>query len=256
MSHLPSGTNRPPWEVLNLVAQHLDPKTLAVASCVSKSWFTSMSPDHLWQPICTTHYPSLSNLKLTDPSVPYRCLYALGLTATKRRLKPPSKPRISLRNLLFAIDLRTKDFPLATITKSADELCVDSNGVFRFDIDVDHVCFPVTELVEEVKVTWNVVLCGWQGVFTMIDCEGMLSFMAGTEGWFSEELPSPGCCSSDVASGIVADLKLRFCSKREINDGKVRVDKVSVGILSIVNWRYVSVEDGLRYLQHFLITKD
>ncbi|KAK2651954.1 hypothetical protein Ddye_011810 [Dipteronia dyeriana] len=246
---------RPPWEVLSLVAQHLDPKTLAVASCVSKSWFTSMSSDHLWQPICFTHSSPLSNLKLTYPSVPYRRLYALAVTAAKRRFKPPSTPRISLENLLFAIELSTKDFPLATVARPADELCVDLKGVFRFDIDVDYGSFPAAETLEEVKITWNVVLRGWQGIFTMIDCEEKLKLRAGSGGWFSDSLPSPGCCSSEMAaSGIVADLKLGFCRMRE-SYGKIRVDKVSVGILSVVNWRYVSVDDGLRYLQHFLLTK-
>jgi len=40
----------------------------------------------------------------------------------------------------------------------------------------------------------------------------------------------------------------------EEKDGGVRVEEVSVGILRVVDWRYVSVEDGLRYLQHFLLT--
>ncbi|KAK3217968.1 hypothetical protein Dsin_011938, partial [Dipteronia sinensis] len=123
---------RPPWEVLSLVAQLLDPKTLAVASCVSKSWF---------------------------------------------------------------------------------------------DINVDYGSFPVAETLEEVKITWNVVLRGWQGVFMMIDREEKLNLRAGSGGWFSDSLPSPGCCSSEMAaSGIVADLKLGFCRMRE-RDGKIRVDK-------------------------------
>lgn len=113
----------------------------------------------------------------------------------------------------------------------------------------------MAETLEEVKITWNVVLRGWQGVFTMIDCEEKMNLRAGSGGWFSDSLPSTGCCSSEMAaSGIVADLKLGFCRMRE-SDGKIRVDKVSVGILSVVNWRYVSVDDGLRYLQHFLLTK-
>lgn len=77
----------------------------------------------------------------------------------------------------------------------------------------------------------------------MMDCEGKVSFSPVAEGWFSEELPSPGCCSStEVASGMVADVKLGFCGRRsEIGGGgrKVRAEKVSVGILRIVNWRYV-----------------
>ncbi|XP_031250382.1 probable F-box protein At5g04010 [Pistacia vera] len=252
-----SSTNPPPWEVLNLLAHHLDPKSLAIASCVSKSWLISFSSDQIWQPICTTHYPSLSNLKLTHLSIPYHRIYAVAYSATKRRQKPPSRPRLFLHDLIFAIDLRTKNnVPLLTIAKPVNELCSDANGVFKFDVNVDD-CegLEMVELSEEVKIAWNVVLKGWGGAFTMMDCEGKLSFIPGAEGWFSEELPSPRCCSSDVASGIVADMKLGICSRRG-NGGKVRVEKVSVGMLSIVNWRYVNVDDGLRYLQHFLLPND
>ena len=91
----------------------------------------------------------------------------------------------------------------------------------------------------------------------MMDCEGKVSLSPGSEGWFSEELPSTGCCTSAAAaSGMVADLKMKFCSRREGGGGKVKARKVSVGILSIVNWRYVTVDDGLRYLQHFLLPCD
>lgn len=93
----------------------------------------------------------------------------------------------------------------------------------------------------------------------MMDCDGKVSFSPGSEGWFSEELPSPGCCSSSAAtSGIVADLKVGFCTGREsgIDGGKVRIEKVSLGILSILNWRYITLQDGLRYLQHFLLPFD
>ncbi|KAJ4706300.1 F-box protein [Melia azedarach] len=250
-----SSVNLPPWEVLNLVAHHLDPKTLAIASCVSKSWFVSLSSDYHWQPICAAHYPRLANLKVTDPAVTYHRLFAVGHTASKRRLKPPPTPCISLDDLLFAVDIRTKDAPYLTVAKLANELYADPNGVFRFDIDVNHERFGLIELQEELKITWTVVLRGWEGVFTMMGCGGRLSLSpATTEGWFSQELPSPRCCSSEVANGIVADLKLGFCSRREsTGDQRARIKKVSVGILSIFNWRYVNVDDGLRYLQHFLL---
>uniref|UniRef100_A0A6N2LTI1 N-acetyltransferase domain-containing protein n=1 Tax=Salix viminalis TaxID=40686 RepID=A0A6N2LTI1_SALVM len=37
---------------------------------------------------------------------------------------------------------------------------------------------------------------------------------------------------------------MEFCSDQKDCGGKVRVDKVSVGILNVVDWRYVIVEDG------------
>ncbi|XWS59061.1 hypothetical protein CRYUN_Cryun08bG0089700 [Craigia yunnanensis] len=239
--------NPPSWGALVLVAHHLDPKALAMASCVSKSWSLAMSLDHVWQPLCSSHYPSLSNLKISYPSVPYHRLYAIGLAASKRRFKPPSRPRLSLDNLVFAIELSTRRAPVITIAEPGSKINnVQGNEVFKFDIDVNHDCFSGIKALEEITITWNVVLKGWEAVFTMMDCERKLSCMAAVEGWFSEELPSPGCCSSDVRSGIVGDLKVGFSADLE-------VEKVSVGMLRCVDWRYVSIDDGLRYLQYFLL---
>lgn len=103
----------------------------------------------------------------------------------------------------------------------------------------------------KVKVTWNVVVKGWRGVFTMMECEGKVGFvLGGGEGWFTEELPAPGCCSKAVAGSLVAELRVGMGGGT--GDGK-KVS-LSVGIMSVVDWRYLGIEDGLRYLQHFLLT--
>ncbi|KAK8315256.1 hypothetical protein V6Z11_D01G226600 [Gossypium hirsutum] len=231
--------NLPPWEALVMVAHYLDPQTLALASCVSKSWCQAMSLDVVWRPLCSSSFPSLSNLKISYPSVPYHRLYATGLAAFKRRHNPPSKPRLSIDNIVFTIQLSTKGVPIFTIAEVASKM--NNNQVFKFDVGVKHGSFKGIKGLEEMKVTWNVVLKGWEAIFTMMDWQGKLSCRA-VEGWFSEELPCAGCCSSEVGSGIVADLKV-----------DMEVEKVSVGILRVVDWRYVSIEDGLRYLQHFLL---
>ena len=252
----PKSSSPPPWGVLVLLAHHLDPKSLGVASCVSKSWYLSMASDHIWQPLCTSHYPSLSNLKITHPSVSYHRLYAMAYVAAKRRVRGPSVPQFSMDSLIFDIHiLGTKgNHPIVRIAKPGNEFCFDHNGVFRFDFGVNNyecLTSSMNEMLEDVKITWNVVLKDWSAVFTMMDYEGKVRYSPGSEGWFSQELPPPRCCSSDSTSGIVADLKLVFYRRKDGGD-KVRVDKVSVGILNIVNWRYVIVEDGIRYLQHFL----
>ncbi|XVE61074.1 hypothetical protein DITRI_Ditri06bG0010600 [Diplodiscus trichospermus] len=239
----------PPWEVLVLVAHYLDPETLAIASCVSKSWSLAMSLDHVWQPLCSSRYPSLSNLKISYPSVPFGRLYAIGLAASKRRFKPPSKPHLSLDNLVLAVELSTRRATVVAVAEPGSKInnVQGNNEVFKFDIDVSHDCFSgIKASEEEMKITWNIVLKGWGAVFTVMDCVGKLSCIAAVEGWFSEELPSPGCCSSGVGSGIVGDLKVA-CS------GDLKVEKVSVGLLRSVDWRYLSIDDGLRYLQHFLL---
>ena len=71
------------------------------------------------------------------------------------------------------------------------------------------------------------------------------------DGWFSEELPAAGCCPNVVSGGIVGDLRLGLCGNGG-GSNKVRIESVSVGMMSVVSWRYVSLDDGLMYLQHFL----
>ncbi|XP_062115201.1 probable F-box protein At5g04010 [Humulus lupulus] len=247
----------PPWEVLNLISQYLDPKALALASCVCNSWSAFMSSNNLWEPICQAHFSSMSNLhNLT--AVPYRRLYSIASAAAIRR-QLPSKPRLSLDDLVFTVNVSTKRKKssgnnnadvFAAVSKPIRDLAAD--GVFKFAVEVANeeksavLAAAASEVVEAVEVVWNVVLEGWSGVFTMMDCEGKMGLSAGCEGWFSAELPTPACFSGIVGSGIVADLKIGF-------GGGGRVEKVSVGMLNVVNWRYVSVEDGLRYLDHFLL---
>ncbi|XP_022153921.1 probable F-box protein At5g04010 isoform X2 [Momordica charantia] len=275
----------PPWEVLVLVAEHLDPRSLATASCVCKSWSISMASDHLWEPIFTANFPSLFNLAVPSSSAAsFRRLFGLGHTAAARRRSTPSKPTLSLSDLVFIISVvsthkddafirkkKEKSAPPQSIScvKYGSELVVaaDPNGRFKFYVNLasDSGDAPLVGAGDEVKVVWNVVLGGWRGVFTMIECGGRVGFAPGVDGWFSEELPLAGCCPNTVSGGIVADLKLGLCgsgrNENEIDNGEnirvdkgenIRVESASVGMLSVVNWRYVSVEDGLMYLQHFL----
>ncbi|CAI0374801.1 unnamed protein product [Linum tenue] len=252
----------PPWEVLDLVSHHLDPKTLATASCVSRTWRAATSSDHLWRPIATARFPSLATaLKFVHPSLPYRRLYALA-TST-RRLKPVPKPSISLDDLVFSIDLRGnhRHHKHRTAGVVDDVAAMDPGGVFRFDVGaVSGVV--LLEAAEEVRVMWHVVLrSGPTTAFTLMD--GVVKVRpeeaaAGeVRGLFSQELPPPGCCPlRGGTSGLAADLKIEFadCWRGDNNRSKVpTVEKLSFGLLSTVDWRYVSVENGLRYLQHFLL---
>jgi hypothetical protein len=240
------------WEILILVAHYLDPKTLAIASCVSKSWLHSMSSDILWKPILTTHFPSLATL---PSNVSYCRLFALGHGAAKRRRQTPLKPTLSLGDLIFTASIRSnRDFSMIGGSSwPVDVLQEDPPGVFRFCVGFDSGVVKNEGLEEVVKVTWNVVVKGWRGVFTLMDCVGKMGFVGGGEEWFSQELPAPGCCSKVVASSVVADMRVGMCGCGG-ESGKVRVGKISVGILNVDDWRYVGIEDGLRYLQHFLLT--
>ncbi|KAL6188781.1 hypothetical protein ACLB2K_040172 [Fragaria x ananassa] len=249
-----SSTSKLPWQVVDLVSNHLDPKTLATACCVSKTWFTSISSDHIWQPICTTHFPSLSyNLKLVNPALPYYRLYAMASAAAKRRSRTPSKPSLALHDLIFTVNVFNHNKVLFSLEKPGDELVMDNNGVFKFNIDVDNNELEAVAS-ESVSVTWNVVLKGWRGVFNMMEsCKGKRGV---DDCWFSEELPLPGCCLSLVDSGVVAELRLVFTEESKTGGNNLdhvgRINKVSVGMFSTAKLRYVGVDDGFRYLQHFL----
>jgi len=100
VSYSPSPS--PSWELLFLVAQYLDPKSLATASCVSKSWLESFSSEDIWRPICSAHYPSVYNLKHVDPAVSWHRLCGIASTAaSKLQLQKPIKPHLPLNDLLF-----------------------------------------------------------------------------------------------------------------------------------------------------------
>ncbi|KAF3660389.1 putative OTU domain-containing protein-like isoform X1 [Capsicum annuum] len=256
-----SPKQQPPWQVIVLVSTHLDPKTLAIASCVCKSWSISLSLDQLWQPLCCSHYPSLSTLHNNndnnnsyDSVVSYRRLYALGQRASNRRLKQPSKPCVSISNIIFAVNIYKNSVCVVSLVKNGSQLSFDKKGVFRFDIDVEQWLrssgsaadnkngdLGTFDALGAVKVTWDVILEGYKGVFNVMNCKGKGRFVLGLEGWFSEELPPPGCCSSDTVSGLVADLRLGL----KVEDGRAMVEKISAGILSIVSWRYLFVDDAL-----------
>jgi len=92
-----SSSPSPSWELLFLVAQHLDPKSLATASCVSKSWLESFSSEDIWRPICSAHYPSVYNLKHGDPAVSCHRLCGIASTAASKlqlqKHKTPPAPK-------------------------------------------------------------------------------------------------------------------------------------------------------------------
>ncbi|KAB1201442.1 hypothetical protein CJ030_MR0G003677 [Morella rubra] len=185
-----------------------------MASCVCKSWSNYLSADHLWKPICNAHFPSLSVHQLADFPVPYHRLYAIGLAAAKRRVQAPGEPRLSLSRIIFALNIRCKNTTIVSLAKPAKYLLVDPKGVFRFDIAANYELPMMTGAMEEVRISWNVILRGWGAVFTMMDCEGKVNFSPGAHGWFSEELPPAGCCSSTAAPVIVSDVKIGLCTRR------------------------------------------
>lgn len=149
------------------------------------------------------------------------------------------------------------------MVKPCKDLDPDPHGLFRFDVDVEEREWAAEEL-REARLTWNVVVVGeeereWKGVFTMAEergGKGGFATSSGIDGWFSEELPPP---PGMMSSGLVADLRLRMvaveegswgCRRRESR--AMRIQKMSVGVISLHTWGYVKTDDALSYLEHFL----
>ncbi|CAN1256314.1 Probable F-box protein At5g04010 [Linum perenne] len=255
----------PSWEVQTLLLHYLDGKTLAAAGCVSKSWRDATSSEDIWKKLSTTDFRSFTTtLKTFQPSLPYRRLYILAHTAAakrRRQSQPPPKPLLSLNRLVFAFHVETaRGFHVSFAGPAEEVAMLDANGVFRFDVDFRRM---EVEGEGEVRVTWHVVVGGeWKSAFTLMDSVVKVRKEAAGEavGWISEELPLPGgCCCSGSGRIMVADLKMGFRGDEttSLGDGGevMRVEKVSIGLLNTESWRYVTVEDGLRYLQHFLLEK-
>ncbi|XP_010543510.1 PREDICTED: probable F-box protein At5g04010 [Tarenaya hassleriana] len=246
----------PAWEVLSLAADHMDGETLAMASCVSKTWRLCFSSENLWRSLFVTHHPSLYSAmtKMTtsssssSPEISYRRLCYAAESAAKRRrsVRQPAKPKITLSDLTFIVHVRNSDMNL-TMEKHGKDIAVPSDGLFRFNIDVTnlHGSNLFAGDMKEARVTWHVVYREWESVFTMTD--GIRSLEK--EKWFTDELPPPEFSIFSRGSGLAADVALEITGGNQ----SVKVEKMVLGIMNTVDLRYLNLDDGLRYLERFLL---
>lgn len=242
-----------PWEIVSLVSDHLDPKTLSVVSCVNKSWNKLMSSDFLWERICDQYYPSLLKLHRssdTCATFSYRSLYAMALAASKRKPPIPLKPRLSLTDLVFAIDIHTNDDRSFSVLKPCSELKANKDGLFQFQFN-----FNVEEEEEEdlvdfeskkgdiSSVTWNVLKKeDWPRIFTVIDgAAQQTNSHDGAEKTFTKNVLATACCPSNPDSGMKAELRLELARR-----------KITLAFINSLTWRYLTLDDALRYLQCFI----
>ncbi|XP_010555765.1 PREDICTED: uncharacterized protein LOC104825174 [Tarenaya hassleriana] len=131
-----------------------------------------------------------------------------------------------------------------TVVKHGKDIAVPSDGLFRFNIDVNHQegsSVSAGEMTES-RVTWNVVFREWESVFTMTDCIRSLE----KSKWFREELPAPEYCIFSRGSGLAADVNMELT-------GENQAVNIGLGIMNTVDWRYLNLDDGLRYLERFLL---
>uniref|UniRef100_A0ACD5WHM3 Uncharacterized protein n=1 Tax=Avena sativa TaxID=4498 RepID=A0ACD5WHM3_AVESA len=253
----------PPWEALSLVASFLDAASLAAASCVSTSWHAAFAADHLWARLCRSHYPSAISLlplhadRDGDPadrgrSCPHRGLFALFHAAAFSRGRSLSPPRLALADVAFCIDLfAASGETTLSFAVAASDARKARGGVFQFGVDVSGRN-AVAGRGDHWSVRWTAVRTGLGGLaptaaIVMMDAKVPAS-RAGVPGrgergeaWAMERMPAPGCGDGKLEAEVVV----------EVSGEERLVEKVRLGVL--LDCRYVSVDEGLRYLQHFLL---
>ncbi|XP_025818681.1 uncharacterized protein LOC112895033 [Panicum hallii] len=256
----------PPWEALPLVAPFLDAASLAAASCVSTSWHAAFAADYLWARLCAQHYPSalglLRHLPDTDGcssgrqqrSSTHCRLFALFRSASIRCRALPA-PRLALADVAFAVDVSTAGSEsIVSFAVPAAEAGGVKNaaGLFLFGIDLSDRNAAIGP--GEWRVRWTAVRTGnrWDGgapvAVLMMDAKvpaaraaGAVSFGGRGEAGVAARLPAPGCGGERLEAEVVVELA-----------GEERlVEKVRLGVMC--ECRYVGADEGLRYLQHFLL---
>ncbi|GJN17438.1 hypothetical protein PR202_gb04502 [Eleusine coracana subsp. coracana] len=203
----------------------------------------------------------------SSSSSPHRRLFALFRSASAGARALPA-PRLALADVAFAVDVFTADGMKNTLSfaVNADEAArcdaASSSGLFLFVVDLrdrDAAIGP-----GEWRVRWTAVRTTAQryddavapaAAVTMMDAKvpaaraaGAVRFGGRGEAGVAERLPAAGCGSARLEAEVVVELALAAGEE----EGRVmRVEKVRLGVLC--ECRYVGVDEGLRYLQHFLL---
>ncbi|URD85621.1 hypothetical protein MUK42_26513 [Musa troglodytarum] len=189
------------------------------------------------------------SLRLSSPSLSAstRCVEA----ASRDPLPPPL---LSLRHLVFMVDVYHGDAPVLSLAVTGEEL-ESLHGIFRFEVRIGDVYKRgEVDAREELRVVWMVVPKECREAFTLIDYVGKGTSVGSNVLWFSEKLPCPSSCycsaTMDLAD-LEAEVLVEICCDHD--GAKKTVAKVSFGLMNTKAWRYVKVADGLLYLQSFLL---
>ncbi|OEL18321.1 hypothetical protein BAE44_0020659 [Dichanthelium oligosanthes] len=254
----------PPWELLHLVAPFLDAASLAAAYCVSTSWNAAFGADYLWARLCVQHYPAALGLlrlrHLTDTddqrqcsfsSLSHRRLFALFRSASTGCRALPA-PRLALADVAFAVDISAAGGEsILSFAVAADKTAQVKNaaGLFLFGVDLSDRNAAIGP--GEWRVRWTAVRTSIReapAAVLMMDAKvpaaraaGAIGFGGRGEAGVSARLPVPGCGGGRLEAEVVVELA---------GEEKL-VEKVRLGVMC--ECRYVSADEGLRYLQHFLL---
>ncbi|EEC71652.1 hypothetical protein OsI_04095 [Oryza sativa Indica Group] len=250
--------SEPPWLVLRLVGPFLDAESLAAASCVSTACREAFTAEDLWSKLLRSQYPSALGLLPMQgngddasgrSSSPYRRLFALFRSASaRRRALPP--PRLALDDVTFAIDIfaASGENTLSFVVAARDAIA--KTGRFQFEVDLTGRNAAVGR-GEFWSVRWTALRAGLIGfaplAVEMMDAKAPAAraraLFGGATGetWAKGCLPAPGCGGATVEAEVVF----------EVSGEERLLEKVRFGVMA--QCRYVSIDDGLRYLQHFLL---
>ncbi|KAG5377421.1 hypothetical protein IGI04_042017 [Brassica rapa subsp. trilocularis] len=229
----------PSWEVLNAISYHMDPETLAVASCVSTTWLKCFSSENLWKSIMTARSSQRScpyeiALEHTEGGiVSYKRLVSAVERDAKRRRKGQLEEavKISLSDLSFIIHVSTKT-KKASVYKKGKDLVFDPNDKFQIEVDVSKA--GITAGKDEVRVTWQIMYK--EKFFTVADTVRSLDTKYG---WFVDKLEYKD------NRKLVGDVKTSF--KEDV------LEKIGFAIVDSDGWGSLLVDGFLRYLQRFQI---
>ncbi|VVB13128.1 unnamed protein product [Arabis nemorensis] len=231
----------PSWEILSVLAPYMEPETLAIACCVSTTWLQCFSYANLWKSTLTMHN-DLSYFANTEETMIgdsfKRIVSAVQSDAKRCRRNQPSKPKISLSDLIFIVHMSTGSTQ-ATIVKKGKDLAFGSKERFQIVADVSNSGF--TAGMKEVRMLWRVVVKDYRRLFTIKDTVKSLDTKLG---WFTDELPAPES-RYFKSSNLVGDVKPSF-------NGEV-LDKVGFAFVDSSTWESLFVDDVMRYLQLFLV---
>jgi hypothetical protein len=125
---------------------------------------------------------------------------------------------------------------------------IASSGLFLFAVDLSGRNAAIGP--GEWRVRWTAVRRDAAAVVMMMDAKvptaraaGAVRFGGRGEAGVAERLPAPGCGGARLEAEVVVELVA--------GEERLLVEKVRLGVMC--DCRYVSVHDGLRYLQHFLL---
>ncbi|ESQ50882.1 hypothetical protein EUTSA_v10023018mg [Eutrema salsugineum] len=232
----------PSWEALSLLGLYMEPKTLAVASCVSTTLLKCFSLENLWKSLITARSTkpsspydfSLENTEL----ISYKHLVSTVETDAKRRRKNhqlPAEIKISMSDLSFIVHVSTET-KKASVLKKGKDLEFGPNDKFLIEADVSSSGITAGE--KSVRMTWQVVYKNWEKFLTIADDTSTRS-LDRNYGWFTDKLEDKD------NRKLLGDVKPSF------NGGVL--DKIGFSIIDSDGWGNLLVYGFLRYLQWFLL---